>query len=352
MVSVPTTHRRSLGSGPQATLETLRLMRDIILKSQSNMYVRRWAERIVSSAPEDSLARVHAMYDFIKGHTKYIWDPRGFELLKVPTVTLNLWDAGETSLLDCDDYTILTLSLLKAVGYQVLIRAAGYRNQPLSHVYGFVMVDDNWIALDLTKNYGVGWEPPGATSHVDMRVDEDGDDLAYVGSQRAFAGAPLGAILSDRDTLQKDKVYTFTYNTDKFIQTTFEETYQRWIKFYLSNWGNVINVKRAVGSSALSITVVPYFDATVSAWTSQAFPYAFASSQIDNPEAYFVQVEGGSSTSDPGGLPGVVKEGAEGITDVVKGAIGPIFPYLLIGSIALVAVNKFVPNFSDLGRRS
>ncbi len=161
-----------LGTGEEATRTTLDLMSTIIRASSQNYYVRRWAEKIIQGINEaDHLGKVEAIFNYIRGRSSYSRDPQGTELLKTPLVTLQLWEVGDYPLLDCDDYTILSLSLLKSIGFPVAIRASSYRpDGKFRHVYGMVKVGPNWMSLDLVKDYGPGWEAPGATKFMDLGV--------------------------------------------------------------------------------------------------------------------------------------------------------------------------------------
>lgn len=161
---------RSLGFGDAVTSNTMVMMKDLINRSLKNYYVRRWAEKIVDGITDDD-EKVYAIYNFIYTNTRYLRDPYGLELLKSPEVALELIDVGERPALDCDDLCILSLSLLKSIGFPVALRAAGYDpNEPFSHVYGLVRVKGKWTPIDLVKGQGPGWEPPGKIMVMDMEV--------------------------------------------------------------------------------------------------------------------------------------------------------------------------------------
>jgi len=134
-------------------------------------YVRRWAERIVQGL-EDDLSRMQAIYDFILYHTHYNRDPYHLELLKTPQVSLQLIEVGEYPSLDCDDLTILSLSLLKSIGFKVALRATSYKPDHIfSHIYGLVHSKQyGWIPFDLVRGIGLDREHPGATKIMDVEV--------------------------------------------------------------------------------------------------------------------------------------------------------------------------------------
>jgi transglutaminase-like putative cysteine protease len=164
---------QSLGSGSEVTPRTMELMRKIINDSIRNYYVRRWAEKIIEKAGEDDLSKVQAVYDFLDSHTRYVKDPEGFELLKSPVVSLQLLDAGDIPALDCDDLVILSMSLLKSIGFRVGMRAVSYTPEKIyTHVYGLVYVKPyGWIPFDLVKHLGLGNEAPLIKYHyIDMEI--------------------------------------------------------------------------------------------------------------------------------------------------------------------------------------
>ena len=161
-----------LGYGDDAIRRTLELMSTIIKASSINYYVRRWAEKILQeTSAKDDISRIGTITNYIRAHSRYVKDPQGTEFLKTPLVTLQLWEVGDYPLLDCDDYSILSLSLLKSIGFPVALRATSYRSDgKFRHVYGLVKVKDQWLPLDLCRDYGIGWEAEGTTRHMDYEV--------------------------------------------------------------------------------------------------------------------------------------------------------------------------------------
>ena len=160
-----------VGTGDTAIQNTLILMREIINSSYQNYYVRRFAEKIVQDATT-LLEKVQAVFDFLAFHTKYVKDPHGLEMLKSPLVSLQLIEVGEQPMLDCDDSTILSLSLLRSIGFPVSIKAIGVDDtKRFKHVYGMVLVKDKWIPFDGTMpKHGLGWEYNMATRDIRLEV--------------------------------------------------------------------------------------------------------------------------------------------------------------------------------------
>jgi len=167
-----TVQKKFIGFGDEAIANTLNIMKDIINKSSQDYYVRRWAEQIVGNSGKCDIDKVRAIFFFLANNTRYLKDPHGFELLKTPKISLELIEIGDTPQLDCDDYVILSLSLLKSIGYPVAMRAiAMEEDKKLKHVYGIVKTKQGWIPLDLTKpENDIGWEYPYATRIVTTTV--------------------------------------------------------------------------------------------------------------------------------------------------------------------------------------
>lgn len=164
-------NKQFIGYGDEAIENTLKIMRDLVVKGSGDYYVRRWAEKMVEEVDSD-VERVRSIFQFIANNTKYLRDPAGFEFIKSPEVSLRLIELGEFPQMDCDCYTVLILSLLKSIGFLVAMRATSYKpDLQFKHVYGLVKIRDSWIPLDLTKaDKGIGWEAPGVTRYIDFKI--------------------------------------------------------------------------------------------------------------------------------------------------------------------------------------
>ncbi len=168
--------RLNLGSHPIAAPTTTgRKMRERILESAANPFVRKWAEKIIQDVtPRDQRGEVDAIFRFVQSHVRFVRDPRGTEFVQSPVLLLRQISAGDTPGGDCDDKTTLTLSLLRAIGYPTVIRITGYPHNPpghFSHVYGMVNVKGDWIAVDAVRtDRSLGWEAPAKVRRVDIPV--------------------------------------------------------------------------------------------------------------------------------------------------------------------------------------
>lgn len=174
ILDAPVTYEE-LGVGVIAVpRRTAAKMRGIILESAKNLYVRKWAEKMVADVMDrDEWGEANAIFNFIQSHTRYAHDPRGTEFIQTPPYILKHVELGIKPSLDCDDYAVLSLSLLRSLGYQTLIRVTGYNkiNKRFTHVYGMVRVDGKWTAFDpVRKDQSLGWEAPNKCRVMDVEV--------------------------------------------------------------------------------------------------------------------------------------------------------------------------------------
>jgi hypothetical protein len=162
-----------LGFGHIVTTNTMNRMRQIIIDSIHNYYVRMWAEKLIGYATDD-YEKVESIYNFIVNHCRYVQDPIGLELLKTPIVSLETLEMYQSPAIDCDDGTILIGSLVMSIGVPYALRAVGFNNDDYSHVYGLVYFNDKgWVPVDFVvgKKGGVmGEEPKGITKIKDMEI--------------------------------------------------------------------------------------------------------------------------------------------------------------------------------------
>lgn len=156
------------------SLNTAAKMREVIRTSAKNPYVRKWAEKIVERVVDrDRIGEIEVVYDFVQKSTRYANDPRGTEYIQTPPYLLTQIEMGDRPSLDCDDYTVLSLSLLRSLGYNTKIRIASYRpDKKFTHVYGLIEIPgEGWVVFDgVRKDVPLGWEAPKATSIKDFLV--------------------------------------------------------------------------------------------------------------------------------------------------------------------------------------
>jgi len=167
----------SLGFGEDVPMNTLQAMKKIIIDSSKNYHVIRFARQIVKDQPaKNQMAEISTIYDFVRDNTRYVRDPYRQEHIQTPLVAIDKITSGEIFQGDCDDMTVLVLSLLRSIGYPALLISAGYdKGKNLSHVYGAVQVTDTkgtrWVVVEPIKlGVPVGWEAPNKTTKMTLLV--------------------------------------------------------------------------------------------------------------------------------------------------------------------------------------
>lgn len=167
-----------IGFGDAAIYNTVGRMKYIINESVKNPVVREWARKILSGvAVNDKVGEAKAIYEFVRDNVRYTRDPYGVEYIQTPPVILAgigeyLKGKSDRPIGDCDDMTVLVLSLLKSVGFPVMIKVVGFRgSNKYSHVYGVVGIGDRWIPVDCVRpDKGFGWESYGHSRVMEVSV--------------------------------------------------------------------------------------------------------------------------------------------------------------------------------------
>ncbi|NRH21545.1 transglutaminase domain-containing protein [Candidatus Gracilibacteria bacterium] len=174
--ALDTKQEAEIGHGDHAISTTVQHMAQIINLSSKNPLVREWARTILAgvmvNAKHDEAQAIH---NFVRDHIRYTRDPYGWEYIQTPPVLLGgieeyLKRRAARPIGDCDDMTVLSLSLMKSVGFPVVIKTVGY-NGRFSHVYGMVHVNGKWIVTDTVRpDKWFGWEAPGVTRVMEVQA--------------------------------------------------------------------------------------------------------------------------------------------------------------------------------------
>jgi hypothetical protein len=170
--------RRFLGFGSDIPMNTLQEMRKIIIESSENYPIIALAREIVRDCPaKDRKCELITIYNYVRDNTRYVMDTDKRESLQTPMMFLDAMAKGTLFQGDCDCLTILSLSLMKAIGYQTKLIAAGYGDEGLAgalmHVYGAVRANSNkqWIPVESIKlGVPLGWEAPTRTNKIELVV--------------------------------------------------------------------------------------------------------------------------------------------------------------------------------------
>ena len=167
-----------IGTGDQAIYNTVEKMKSIINTSARNPYVREWAQKAVAQVDvNDKKGEASAIHRFVRDHVRYTKDPLGFEYLQTPPtlledIRMNRDGKGDRPIGDCDDMTLLSLSLLKSIGFNVAIKVVSFtESKRFGHVYGLVQIGYDWIPIDCVRpEKHLGWESQGHTRAMETIV--------------------------------------------------------------------------------------------------------------------------------------------------------------------------------------
>ncbi len=171
----PRVDRHRIAGGLAGTRTTAAHVARLIREGAGDFYVRQKAIDILLArgvAAKDYLGEIDALFRWVQRHVRYTKDPFRIEVLHSARRMLEL-QAG-----DCDDMTIVLGALVKSVGHPVRIVLTGpdgRRPDLFSHIYLEARHHDQWIPLDATMPYGMGWSPRTPVRQV-LSIEEDHAD--------------------------------------------------------------------------------------------------------------------------------------------------------------------------------
>lgn len=165
-----------IGHGDDAIYATVQRMASIIRESSKSPLIREWARTILERVQVNKkYDEAQAIHNFVRDNVRYTRDPHGWEYIQTPPVLLGgieqyLRRRAARPIGDCDDMTVLSLSLMKSVGFPVVIKTVGYGPR-FSHVYGMVYVDGKWAVTDTVRpDKWLGWESSGIARVMEVQV--------------------------------------------------------------------------------------------------------------------------------------------------------------------------------------
>lgn len=172
----PRVDRRRIASGFDGAMTTVAHIGRLIRAGAGDFYVRQKAIDILLECgvpAKDYLGEIDALFRWVQRHVRYTKDPFRIEVLHSARRMLEL-KAG-----DCDDMTIVLGALIKSVGHPVRVVLTGpdpLRPDLFSHIYLEARHHDQWIPLDATMPYGMGWSPRTPVRQV-MSIEEEPSDV-------------------------------------------------------------------------------------------------------------------------------------------------------------------------------
>lgn len=188
----PRVDRRRIPGGLDGTKTTAAHVGRLIREGAGDFYVRQKAIDILIERgvpAKDYLGEIDALFRWVQRHVRYTKDPFRIEVLHSARRMLDL-KAG-----DCDDMTIALGALIKSVGHPVRIVLSGpdpLRPDLFSHIYLEARHHDQWIPLDATMPYGMGWSPRTPVRQV-LSIEEEHSDVRTATAARSASTAPSSA---------------------------------------------------------------------------------------------------------------------------------------------------------------
>lgn len=194
-----------------ATSQTVDLMCRYIRESSDDPVIQQaagWTHSHFGGNSEDPAMKAWAAFWFVKHQVRFCVDeapmmrlgrPNEQDLLIAPSVLIRMQDPAG----DCDDFTMLTCALLKALGVPfVIVTIAASPDDPgrWSHVFCMAMLAGGPIPLDTSHGSGPGWMVPAAHTFRWQCWDENGKPVSVPrprkhslnGWERPGAGYGLG----------------------------------------------------------------------------------------------------------------------------------------------------------------
>jgi len=159
------THNALAWGGEEAGVrQTLHVMRDLVKQSDNYRIVKNTAAYLIKDInPRDYMGQVKAIFDYVQNSMRYVRDINKVEEISAPQIHLrNIAEKG-ASFGDCDDYSSLLVSLLRAVGFDTAFSAiaTGRKGQVFDHVRAAVRDGGQWVILEATaKGRLPGWSLP------------------------------------------------------------------------------------------------------------------------------------------------------------------------------------------------
>lgn len=188
-LSSPQINLGFIPKGYLGTQTTLKYIQALIRAGAKNFYVRQKAIDILlekAVKPKDYLGEIKALFEWVQKNVRYTKDPLRIEILHSARRLLEL-RAG-----DCDDMTILLGSMLMAIGHPVQLVITGpdpVRPKLFSHIYLEVFHKGQWIPLDATMPYPMGWEPRTFVKQV-IPIDGEANVLHQISGYSIAATTP------------------------------------------------------------------------------------------------------------------------------------------------------------------
>jgi hypothetical protein len=147
---------QEIPDGEDGIRTTIAVMLDLIRRGAGHPTVRQWVDGITGGIPyPDERLTFETLLNSLRRVVVYRPDPAPTEYLLAPWYVLRcrVGATGGPVPLDCDDLTVLSLSVFAAAGLSTRVRVVSYEpSGEWGHVYGLVRVDGRWVPVDLAAD--------------------------------------------------------------------------------------------------------------------------------------------------------------------------------------------------------
>jgi hypothetical protein len=154
--------------GVAGVKQTLAKIAELVNRSILDPVIRDQAAYAISGCQKGD-ARCHcaALLTWVNRKVQYVPDPTDNELVHDPRLMARAIAGGNRVYGDCDDMSGYLAALLKSVGRRPVLRAVGYNQMPLSHVY----VCCDGVPLDATRDaWSTTYRPHIETDFLNWEV--------------------------------------------------------------------------------------------------------------------------------------------------------------------------------------
>lgn len=143
-----------LAAGDLGVQQTVAHMRRMVDRAIVNPGFRKYVSTLVTQVGSNNrTVQARAIREWLEGHTSFLRDPDGVELLHDPVLLLTQAAMGHIIHVDCDDVAMLAAAMGRTVGLRARFVVVGFRgpNAPFVHVWAELGGNTNWIDMDVTR---------------------------------------------------------------------------------------------------------------------------------------------------------------------------------------------------------
>jgi len=133
--------------------ETKHLLAQLKEEGSRDSKVRQLAELAIIGR-EDQVA---AVYKFVRDTFPYQADPENAELFIHPKKVAQDYFHGRIRRFDCDDFALLTSSMLSSLGHETRILLVEKHGPGLDHALAQVKTPMGWLSVDAVNDKPMGW---------------------------------------------------------------------------------------------------------------------------------------------------------------------------------------------------